>query len=186
MSALVGSNGNARIVLPTLTMIVALQVGMRRYLRGRLGNYRSRAGRVRDETAWRDDMEGSCAECAYAAWRDVFWCPDSPNDRDSGDVAGDYVRSTRWEHGQLIIDQWDAPDARRYVLLVGELDTWRIAGWLFAGEGKQERYERRPGDGKHPAMREGGGGYFIPQSELHHDLAALRRPPLRLDLTNGA
>jgi hypothetical protein len=86
-------------------------------------------------------------------------------------VAGDEVKSTRYPNGHLMIDL-DADPALRHVLLVGESDHWRVAGWLIAREGKRECYRRHPNDGREPAVR--APAYLVPQADLHHDLTALR------------
>ena len=110
--------------------------------------------RVRDK--WGSDVESAAAEKAFAKGLGLYWAG-SPDPDYQGDVCGWHVRSTDREAGCLIVYLQD-PDDARFALVVGEIPSFRIAGWCYGREAKLAEFEsgsrlRRP-------------GFMVPQGRL--------------------
>jgi hypothetical protein len=73
-----------------------------------------------------------------------------------GDVGRVQVRSTTREDGCLIVQRAD-PDDAWFVLVVGRVPTFRLAGWLPGAEAKRPEWWRA--NAPHPA-------FFVPQHAL--------------------
>jgi hypothetical protein len=68
------------------------------------------------------------------------------------------VRSRSRDHWDLILHDKD-PDRPVVLVLAQEKpDQFRLAGWLMASDGKQQKYVQTP--------RPGGTAYFVPQAAL--------------------
>ena len=107
------------------------------------------------ENVKRDTSNGVKYEMVLAKYLEI------PYDGDIGkpgehDVGGKYeVRGTKYESGHLILypEDKDAP----FILVTGEGNTFRIAGWIMSEDGKKKEYWRE--DLRAPC-------YFVPQSKL--------------------
>jgi hypothetical protein len=95
---------------------------------------------IKPELAWSVDIEGACAECAFAKWRDYYWNGNIGNLR-AADVGEYEVRSTPHHNGHLLVRPTD-PDERVAVLMTGCAPKFVIRGWLRCGHGKQEKFWR--------------------------------------------
>jgi hypothetical protein len=106
--------------------------------------------------AWDRDLNGACAELAFAKWVGVYWGAgvDTFHVPDVGEL---HVRHTVRSDGSLVLRRHDA-DEPLYVLLTGEVPTFVIRGAMRGRDGKRSEWLRDPGD-VFPA-------YFVPQSEL--------------------
>jgi len=109
---------------------------------------------------WGMDIEAAIAELAFAKWCGVYWPGATDPDSDVGDVAGYGVRSTSRDDGCLLLHDAD-PDARRFVLMVGDTRDWRVAGVLEAGQGKCAQHWRAD-----DPSRNVRAAYFVPQGAL--------------------
>jgi hypothetical protein len=112
------------------------------------------------EHKWQNHVEGALAECALAKFLGVYWKGvGSPNAPDVGEVD---ARVTQKDFHKLILHPWD-PNHRPVFLLVGKEGKYHVRGWMFAGDGKVERYWQDPVGGR-PA-------FFVPQRDLRdpHD-----------------
>jgi hypothetical protein len=107
---------------------------------------------------WGTDIEGAAAELAFAKARGHYY--DSyvgvNYARQAGDVGRTQVRSTWHDHGCLTVYNSD-PDDAPFVLMVGMIPTFRIAGWLYGREAKQPRWWQ-------PHLRK--PAFFVPQQAL--------------------
>ena len=108
---------------------------------------------------WGTVIESRAAEYAVAKTAGTFWIVQALADpRGARDVTGWHVRSTALPHGSLILHE-DDPDDARFVLVVGQIPSLRIAGWIIARDGKTDAYWR--GD---PGVRR--AAWFVPQPAL--------------------
>lgn len=107
---------------------------------------------------WGTDIEGAAAELAFAKARGHYYdCYVGVNyAHQPGDVGRTQVRSTWHENGCLTVYDND-PDDAAFVLMVGMIPTFRIAGWLYGREAKDPRWRRE--DLRKPA-------FFVPQPAL--------------------
>ena len=109
--------------------------------------------------AWRNDIEGACAELAYCKALDIYW-PGSINTFKEPDCGK--KTQVRWTHhinGSLIVRDKD-PDDHYYVLVVGACPDYRVVGWIMGYDAKKNEYLRCPGE-QSPA-------YFVPQNKLNN------------------
>ena len=125
------------------------------------------AQRDRQATRLQRNRDGFGGEEAVAKWMGVSrtqrgivlsgFAPDLDNHVQ--------VRQTTYESGCLILHPEDPPGV--YVLAVGALPTFRLAGWLHSSLGRHPAYWRT--DVPFPA-------YFVPQSMLRM-MSTLPLPP---------
>ena len=133
---------------------VAAQVGIQRQLEDINKNKKSFSGENK-EGAWSRHIEGALSECALAKAMNVYWNKRTYPLPDVGDVD---CRCTPYHTGHLQIKK-DDPDDRKFYLLVGINGKYRIAGWIWGKNGKQQHYWGVKGEGRDPC-------YWIPQSDL--------------------
>ena len=107
----------------------------------------------RNDDSWDRDIEGACAEAAFAKHMNVFW-NGSVNTFHDPDVGVVQIRHTQLPSGHLIVRQ-DDKDCEVFVLVIGTHPHYRIVGWMRAGDGKQDEWKRDE------------FSWFIPQSSLH-------------------
>lgn len=106
---------------------------------------------------WGVDIEAACAELAVAKFVGVYWESVVRQPKNlPGDVGRIQVRSTTLPDGCLILHKRDRDDAT-FVLVVGRIPKYRVAGYIQASACKQERFWSQ-GDGR--------AAYFVPQSAL--------------------
>lgn len=107
--------------------------------------------------AWRNDIEGACAEFAYCKAMNIHWSRsiNTFKDADCGNLT--QVRWTHHVNGSLIVRDGD-PDDHCYVLVVGACPSYRIIGWIKGHHAKNNDYLKSPGE-LEPA-------YFVPQNKL--------------------
>lgn len=115
-------------------------------------------GAVAGGDYWTVDVEAAAGELAVAKALGVFWCPkdSAEEDREGGDVAGLQVRHTRRLTGSLICHNRDR-DEDRFVLVLGAMPVFRVAGWIDARAAKSEEFWRE--DVPRAA-------FFVPQHRL--------------------
>jgi len=105
---------------------------------------------------WHVDIEGACAELAFAKSLGFFW-DGSVNTGKSPDVAGYQVRYTHRDNGCLIVRERDRAEDW-FVLVTGRHPVYTIRGKISGAEAKQKKYLRDPNQ-RNPA-------WFVPQSAL--------------------
>ena len=105
---------------------------------------------------WTTDFDAAAAEMAYAKYRNVYYDP-TVNTFKAPDVAKDQVRSTLHLGGNLILRGKDIAE-ERYILVICSSPVYRMAGWIWASEAKQEKW-LQPKYGKNI--------WWVPQEDLH-------------------
>ena len=142
--------------LTEIEMEMGSFVGCKRRAESRAKNRKQGAG-YNEADAWRNDIEGACAELAYCKALGIYW-PGSINsfkDADCGKLT--QIRQTHHLNGSLIVRDRD-PDNHFYVLVVGHCPEFEIVGWIKGHDAKKNEFLRCPGD-QNPA-------YFVPQNKL--------------------
>ena len=140
--------------LDIFEMRVAAQVGLQRQLEDIHANKKSYSGEAK-EGAWSRHIEGALSECALAKVMNVYWNKRSYPHPDVGDVD---CRCTPYQTGHLQIKKTD-PDDRKFYLLIGINGKYRIAGWIWGKDGKQQQYWGTKGESRDPC-------YWVPQRDL--------------------
>ena len=110
------------------------------------------------DSQWQIDVDGAAAEMAFAKWLNVYYAP-SVNTFKAPDVGTMQVRSTKHEHGKLIIRGNDVKD-EIVVLVVNRMPTYIMAGWIRTADAKQDKYLYDP-NGK------GSPAWMVPQTDLN-------------------
>lgn len=143
------------VTLDWWEVVSAAEVGVRRHVANRAKQNNHRFGKPKD--LWSTDIQGALAECVLAKAIDRYWRPlvREPQTLE-GDVGREQVRSTSRTNGCLILHPPD-PDDARFWLVVGDVPTFRVIGWIRGVDGKQPEYWQQ-GDGR-PA-------FFVPQDAL--------------------
>lgn len=102
-----------------------------------------------------EEVVGACGEIGMAKALGLWFVPGLNTFHVSADVLHDVeVRGTALPHGSLIVRDNDA-DERRFVLALVDGTSVTLAGWLWGGEAKQEKWFRKP-----PKERP---AWFVPQ-----------------------
>jgi hypothetical protein len=107
---------------------------------------------------WGIDIEGLAAEWAVAKALGVYYSPVVGHlDTDEGDVIpGVQVRSSKHAAAHLLMHKTDH-DEHRFILVTGACGHYRIAGWVYGVEGKEDRFWRE---------YRGRTAYWVPQNAL--------------------
>ena len=106
---------------------------------------------------WGIHVEGCCGEMAAAKALGVFWTGALGNLRSPDIGQRIQVRASTLRDARLILHK-DDDDAAAFVLVIGTIPEYLLAGWVLGADGKQESYWTDPKGGR-PA-------YFVPQARL--------------------
>lgn len=102
-------------------------------------------------------VEGAAAEMAYCKARGVYWGA-GVNTFKAADVGNKVqVRSTKLRNGCLIVRE-DDHDDHYYVLVVGQIPSFEVVGWILGRDAKRSEWKRSP-EGREEA-------FFVPQNQL--------------------
>lgn len=134
---------------------VASMVGVQRQL-NYLKHSKGPVFGERPETAWQRHIEGALSECALAKHLGVYWNNQAWHLPDVGEVD---VRVTSHEQGRLIIHDKDL-DNKKYYFLIGVNGHYKVMGWIWGKDGKQQKYWGDPQGTGRPA-------YFISMADLN-------------------
>lgn len=134
----------------------AALVGVQRHGHALRRGHRHRQG-FDPDIGWQGHIEGACGECALAKWLGVYWSGDVA-DSDADDVGPYQVRTAARDTDRLRLHSWDK-DHKPYILALGIAPRFRLAGWLYARDGKKPDYWCDPTHKNRPA-------FFIPQNVL--------------------
>ena len=153
-------NTNPRVMLTEVEQRMAIQSGQERRIQ-------SAAQKLKDKDfgisitgrRWDIDIEGAAAEMAYAKFRDFYWGGHvgSFKGADVGSLA--QSRHTVRSDGCLIIRDDDSP-SHFYILVIGQMPVYEIAGWIKGSDAKVDEYLRDPGPNGGPRC------FMIPQKAL--------------------
>ncbi len=133
----------------------ASTIGVMRQIKNLQNRRRDRYG-AQKEDGWRMHIEGACGECAFAKWMGMFWSGSLENLR-AADVGAYEVRTRSRPYYDLIVHPNEADDAR-FVLVLGTAPHFKLAGYMYGRDAKDQRYWSDPAGGR-PA-------FFVPQKEL--------------------
>jgi len=147
---------NGVVILTPPEMTLALMVGGLRQVTNLRDGRRDAHGARRDR-GWQLHVEGAAGELAVAKALNLYWSGRLGCLRAS-DVGALQVRTTPCNGYRLVIHPED-PDDARFIFVVGMVPCFRLAGWLYASEGKRREWWDDPVGGR-PA-------YFIPETALH-------------------
>jgi hypothetical protein len=114
------------------------------------------------DIGWQAHIEGAAGEMAFAKWRNRYWSG-SLGDLQADDVGNVQVR-TRSKHSYDLILHDDDPDDRPFVLLTGLAPRFRVRGWIWGRDGKQQQFWSDPAGGR--------AAYFVPATALRCAVAA--------------
>jgi hypothetical protein len=148
---------------------VAVTGGIRRRLRSMQRGLRDSAGFRGDK--WEIDIEGAAAEYAAAKGLGVYWSPKVDTFK-AGDLGPVQIRLGLEDRYSLIIRPNDHDDDP-FLLVVGRIPAFRLVGWVYGRDGKQDLYWKAP-NGR-------PGAWFLPQSALR-PIEELRSMLLRRQL----
>lgn len=112
---------------------------------------------------------GAIGECGLAKHLNVFWSGNIGNYR-APDVAGYQVRGVSRKDHRVILNDWDK-DEQVFVSALAlreRLPIIILRGWIYAHEGKEDRYKTR---------NPGRGPCFMADPLILHDMREL--PPSR-------
>lgn len=119
---------------------LAAYAGMKRRL---LALHDSRPGfyGFKEDDGWGSDVESAGAELAVATATGLAWVAWARRPSEvQADVGDDVqVRSTRRGNGHMLIHEADRDD-HRFVLVFGSIPSYRIAGWISGGAGKDPEF----------------------------------------------
>jgi hypothetical protein len=147
------------VALTSAQLSMAAHVAVMRRIANQQNNVKPKYGAPTGIGSWEFDLNACAAEVAVAKHFNLFWCG-TVNDYGALDVGGLInVRQTHHAHGRLRLHPPDCDDVP-FVLATGTNGTFNLRGWLFASEGKQQRWWCDPTGDARPA-------FFVPQHELH-------------------
>lgn len=146
------------VTLTEAEQLFAAQSGAMRRLNAIKRRRNDRYGSPKPEMLWGIDIEAAAAELAVAKYVGMYWqsVVDDPKIL-PGDVGKLQVRHTTYQDGRLMIYASDKDEAP-FILVRGQVPTFELAGWLYARDGKQDRYLK--------TIREGVDAYYIPADHL--------------------
>lgn len=159
--------GEVTVRLTWPQVFLGAMVGVMRRMESRKSDRQDNHG-YSPEAPWDDEIESAIAEMAAAKERGVFWDATLCNFKNADLGADKQVRHTKRQGGSLIIRPEDSDD-HRYILVVGIAPDYRVCGWIWGHEAKQERWLRSPNN-RPPA-------YFVPQ-EVLREMGDLDEPAL--------
>lgn len=129
------------VILNNTEIAVAALIGCGRTIRGKGFRDPSRARKKESGlNQWQIDVEGSCAEAAFAKSRNLYWSGIALDTFKAGDVGDVQVRHTELEYGSLVLRPGD-DDAAPFALVIGTAPTFSVIGWIIARDGKQEQWK---------------------------------------------
>ncbi len=147
------------VTLNNTEIAVAALIGCGRTIRGKGFRDPSRTRKKESGLSqWQIDIEGACAEAAFAKARNLYWSGLALDTFKAGDVGDVQVRHTELEYGSLVLRPTDTDDSAPFALVIGSAPTFRVIGWIIAGDGKQEQWKHGK-DTSEPYWR-------VPQSAL--------------------
>jgi hypothetical protein len=146
------------VTLSNAEIIQAALIGCMRTIRGKsFRDPSSSRKKQKKYSQWHLDIEGSCAEMAFAKARDLYWSGITMDTFKDGDVGEVQVRHTELAHGSLVLRPGDN-DSSPFALVIGAAPTFMVVGWIYARDGKQKQWAQGK-DGDEPYWR-------VPQSDL--------------------
>lgn len=133
------------------------QVGIERRLSALEHKRKDRYGKPKGDL-WGIDITSSLSELAVSKATGQYWYAHvgSSDVELPGDVGSLQVRSTSYATGCLVLHKADDDDAK-FILVIANAPRFKIAGWTFGRDGKQESYWKS--EWERPC-------YLVPQDQL--------------------
>jgi hypothetical protein len=103
-------------------------------------------------------VEGCRGECIVAKALNVYWTGAGVDYSNEEDVGRLQVRTTHHRNGCLLHRPNEEHHDDPWILVIGEGNTYHLAGWLYGHEIRRQEWLREPA-GRPPA-------YFAPQGSL--------------------
>jgi hypothetical protein len=146
------------IVLTASQIQMVALAGVNRHLQFLIRNAKPQYG-LAENTRWELQIEGALSEFALSKFLDKHW--DGVGKAGGDDLGDEEVRTTKYHNGHLILHPRDK-DEKRYWLVTGENGKYVIRGFMYAKEGKQNKYWVKiiEADGRDRSC------FKIPQSDL--------------------
>jgi hypothetical protein len=153
--------------MPMIVSLTQLEMSLARFV----AEQRDRMGQLAgaDDTKYGEHgteslelhYRGCLGELAFAKSANVYWSGAGNDFSNEEDVGSVQVRTTSLANGSLIVrpNELQRYAERPWALVIGSLDTYRIAGWIYGREAGRRSWLRDP-NGR-PAA------YFVPQGYLH-------------------
>lgn len=145
------------VILTKSQLLVCGNVGDMRHINALLAKSRNGYGLSEEDDGWGKHVEGACGECAAAMATGRFWPCSVDTFHTECDIAGADVRTRSRPCWDLIVRPKDKDD-RPMILVTGRAPKFKVHGWAYAGEAKQDRYWQAYG-GRDAA-------WFFPQAGL--------------------
>lgn len=136
-------------------MQVAATVGIQRYLQNLKLKTEPAYGAEDNTAASGLDVLGCIGEMAVAKYFNKYWSGAVGNYQ-AADVDRYQVRSTMYRAGRLILHREDDPCI--FILVIITHNLCKLAGWIHADDGRDEKYWKDIGNGR-PA-------FWVPQNDL--------------------
>jgi hypothetical protein len=105
---------------------------------------------------WQVHIEGCCGELVVAKYLGIYW--NGNFEKLKADDVGHFQVRTRSEHAWDMLLHDRDPDDRPFILVTGTAPEYLIHGWMYARDGKKEKFWKDPARGR-PA-------YFVPKPYL--------------------
>lgn len=112
-------------------------------------------GAERSENGFEIHINGALGEYALSKWSNTHWGVGKLR----GDDVGNWQVRTRSKDWYELIVHPDDPDDRAFVLITGRNTRYRLVGWIWGHEAKQDEFWKDPAKGR-PA-------YFVPHNRLY-------------------
>lgn len=145
------------VTLTEHELSLAVEIGKARHLSA-LRDGKNNAFGARKKDDWSMHILGATGELVVAKALGIYWSATVDTYKTKSDLPGGLeVRARSRDDYDLIVRAND-PDDVPFVLVVGEDLTFRVPGWIWGREAKQEKWLKTYAN-RTPA-------YFVPQSAL--------------------
>lgn len=135
----------------------AALIGVMRQISSLRQNHRPAYG-YEDDAPWQIGIEGACGEMAAAKCLGIF--PSLGVDTfKAPDLPGLQIKTRSSHEYDLLVRPHDEGD-QKFVLVTGRNGSYRVQGWAYGYEAKQQEYEADYGN--RPKA------YFMPAEKLRH------------------
>ena len=145
------------VVLTINEAKLAASVGMHRHMEAISHGLPDKHG-FTAEDGWTIHIQGAAGEIAAAKALNRYWNGSVNTFKRGGDVGKLQVR-TRSRMDYDLIVRPDDRDSDVFILVLGGIPSFRVAGWILGSDAKCEAWLQTHGN--RPAA------YFVPQESLH-------------------
>ena len=124
------------IVLTASQIYMVALSGVMRHTQFLCRNAKPQYGQA-ESSRWDQQIEGALSEYALAKFLNKHW--EGVGVAGGDDLKEEEVRVTKYKNGWLPLHPTDK-DHKRYWLLTGENGNYMVRGYIYAKDGKQEKY----------------------------------------------